>query len=163
MGGFELMIAGALAGKLLSSVGQKDAIADQAKNEMQELKRQQEEENKRAAAEKSDRAMQADKQAAQALAAMEAIGGFGSVNDDRLQMEIAGTAGLDLARIEGGRNARNAALRAAQKATRNAARNKMQAINSQFLQDAVSGGNTIADFNLTGSQQSTGVTNAGNS
>lgn len=134
-----MMIAG-LGGQLLGGIGEKEQIKAQAKAEQEEFRRRQEEENRAAAADASDRALAAAKATAEGIAAMESIGGFGSVNDERLEMEIAGTAGLDLARIESNRQARNAVHRAGAKAARAAAAAQSRAVDSKFLQSAFSTG-----------------------
>jgi hypothetical protein len=149
------MIAAGLASNFLTTMAANDATAKQAEAEQEELRRQQEENNRIAAEEASDRAIEADKAAASAIAAMEAIGGFGSANDDRLQMEIAGVKGLDLARIEGNRTARNAALKASQQAVRTQAKSTIQQNNSAFLGSALSAGSSF--FSLQGSQQRRGA------
>lgn len=149
------MMAAGLASNFLTTMAANDATAKQAEAEQEELRRQQEENNRIAAEEASDRAIEADKAAASAIAAMEAIGGFGSANDDRLQMEIAGVKGLDLARIEGNRTARNASLRASQKAVRNRAKSTIQQNNSAFLGSALSSGSSF--FALSGAQQRRGA------
>ncbi len=89
---------------LLSTMSANKAAEKQAEAEQEELLRQEFEANKAATEEATDLAEARDREAAAARAAMEAIGGFGSVNDERAQMEIAGLKGLDLSRIEGNRS-----------------------------------------------------------
>lgn len=102
----------ATAATVVSTVGEVEAIkAEQDASYLQET-----ELNKIAAAEAGDATRRADKRAADAIAAMESLGGFGSYNDTRLQMEMAGLKGLDLARIESNRARQAAQLYQARRA-----------------------------------------------
>jgi hypothetical protein len=104
-----------------ATVVQTVAGVEQAKAEQEDLYQQEIELNKIAASEAAEAARRADKKAAEAIAGMEAIGGYGSYNDHRLQLEIAGLKGLDLARIESNRSRQAAQLYAARRSVANAA------------------------------------------
>jgi hypothetical protein len=122
MGLETLLIAGAIAGGVSTVVSTVGAV-NEAEAEAERLYQQEVELNKIAAAEASDAAREADKKAAAAIAAMEAIGGFGSYNDTRLQLEMAGLKGLDLARIESNRARQAANLLSARKSALAAGQN----------------------------------------
>lgn len=120
MGLETLLIAGTIVSGV-ATVAQTMGTVSDAKAERERLYQQEVELNKIAAAESADAARRADKKAAEAIAAMEAIGGFGSYNDTRLQLEMAGLKGLDLARIESNRARQAANLLAARRSLANQA------------------------------------------
>ena len=123
-----------------SSLTEQSAIEDQAEAQQDELTRQQEETNLRAQEDRSDRALEADRASSASLAAMEVIGGAGSANDVRLGAEIAGNAGVDLARIEGNRRREVGALQSEKKSSAQKANANIQASQLKFLGTAASAG-----------------------
>lgn len=145
--GIETFLIASVASGFLGSMQEQAGIKEQAEAQQEELRRQQEEANRQAAEEKSDLALEMDKRLASARAAMEAIGGFGSVNDERAQAEIAGLKGLDLARIEGNRSRQVDALKAAQRSVRKKAKASIIQSQSAFLSSALSAGADMSMFN----------------
>lgn len=119
MGLETLLLAGTIASGV-SAVAGTVAAVEQGKAEQDSLYQQEVELNKIAAGDAAEAARLADKKAAEAIAGMEAIGGYGSYNDTRLQLEMAGLKGLDIARIESNRARQAAQLQAARKSVANA-------------------------------------------
>lgn len=142
--GFAAFMMAAQAGtSLLGSVGEQGAAREQSLAEQKELVRQQEEENLRAAEEKSDRVREADKEFAAAVATMEAVGGAGSMNEGRFTREVAGTAALDLSRLEGNRKRANQARSASIVASQNRAASTIQKSRGAFLGQALGFGGEL--------------------
>lgn len=131
----------------LSSMQEQSAIKDQANAAQNELTRQQKEANLQAAEEKSERARAADKQFASAIVAMEAIGGAGSQNEQQALGEIAGNAGLDLARIEGNRRRQVSALQAEKRSVRDKAKGAIKQSQAKFLSSALQAGGDYYTYN----------------
>ncbi len=92
--------------------------AQQFKADNREITRQQGTVNELAGEDKSDIAREADRAAASAMAAMEVVGGSGSQNEARLNAEIHGIKGIDLARLEGSRRREIAALQSRKESAR---------------------------------------------
>ncbi len=135
-----ILRAGQVGFSLLSSLQEQAAVAQQNKDAQKELTRQQKEVNRQAAEEKSDRVRKADRQFASAIVALEAAGGAGSQTEERFGTEIAGNAGLDLARIEGNRRRAVSSLQAEKRAVRKKARGAIQRSQAEFLSSALSFG-----------------------
>lgn len=94
------------------------AAAAQANAEIQELGRQQEEQNRISQEQRSDRVRAADQQFASLTASLSESGGAGTSNEDRLGQEVDFLAGLDLARIEGNRRSSSESQQASKRASR---------------------------------------------
>ncbi len=135
--GVEVLLLASLGTSLLGTIQQQSGIAAQAEAQQAELLRQEELANVQAAEDKSDTALRMDKAMARARAAMEAIGGFGSINDERAQAEIAGLKGLDLARIENNRENKTASIRANAASVRARAQGAIDKASFDFLGSAL--------------------------
>ena len=144
MGAAALLI-GSLGFGFLSSMQEQQAAEQSAKDEIDELYRQQQEANKAAQEQKSDRAREGDKLYASALVAMETVGGAGSQNEARIAAEISGNTGLDLARIEGNRRREVGALRASMRAARKGAASAIRASQANFLGSALGATSSYLD------------------
>jgi len=142
--GIETFLFASLGASLLGTIEQQSGIAAQAEAQQAELLRQEELANVQAAEDKSDTALRMDKALASARAAMEAIGGFGSINDENAQAEIAGLKGLDLARIENNRQNKTASLRASAAAVRAKAQGAIDQAGFEFLGTALATGGQFA-------------------
>ncbi len=142
--GVEVFLFASLGASLLGTIQQQSGIADQAAAQQAELLRQEELANVQAAEDKSDTALRMDKAMASARAAMEAIGGFGSINDERAQAEIAGLKGLDLSRIESNRMNKTASIRASAAAVRAKAQGAIDQASFDFLGSALQTGGDFA-------------------
>ena len=138
--GAAALLAGQLGFAFLSSIQEQSAIEQQVKDAQKELTRQQQEANLIAQEEKSDRARAADRQFASAMVALETAGGAGSQNEARFGAEIAGNAGLDLARIEGNRRREVSALQSEKRAVRQKGRGAIRRSQAQFLSSALGAG-----------------------
>ncbi len=149
--GVEVFLLASLGASLLGTIQEQSGIADQAEAQQAELLRQEELANVQAAEDKSDTALRMDKAMASARAAMEAIGGFGSINDERAQAEIAGVKGLDLARIENNRKNKTASIRASAAAVRAKAQGAIDKASFDFLGDALGVGAGLTDAGFFGS------------
>lgn len=135
--GVSVLLLASLGTSLLGTIQQQEGIAAQAEAQQAELLRQEELANVQAAEDKSDTALRMDKAAARVRAAMEAIGGFGSINDERSQAEIAGLKGLNLARIESNRLNKTAGIRASAAAVRAKSQGAIDSASFAFLGTAL--------------------------
>ena len=134
------LLAAVVVVAFLQARAEQEAISDQAEAQQEELTRQQGVANEIAQEDKSVLAAEADRQASSALVAMEVIGGAGSANDIRLQGEIGGVAGLDLARIEGNRRREIAARQSEKKSVTLRAKAGIKASQFKFFATAASAG-----------------------
>lgn len=149
-----LALTGAQVGlSLLGSLQQQDAAMEQARAQQDEFVRQQNEVDRQAAEERSDIAREADKRAAAAIAAMEAIGGAGSINDARVQAEIAGIKAIDLSRLEGNRMRKVASLDASIQTARSKARATIAGAKGGFLSSALKGAGTALSIQADADQR----------
>ena len=142
--GASAFLFASLGANFLTATEQQKAAAQSAKAQQAEILRQGEIVNVQAAEDKSDAALRMDKAMASARAAMEAIGGFGSINDERVQAEIAGLKGLDLARIENNRETKTASLQARAAAVRAGAKAEIRSASISLLTAGLATGGKLA-------------------
>lgn len=100
-----------VASNVIATSAANSAAQQQAQAQQAELARQSKEENRIANEERSDRAREADKEFASFLARGASTGGaLGTISMTRGAQEIGFIEGIDLARIEGNRVARQGAI-----------------------------------------------------